>query len=97
MPFTAIYIRASPSKQDTRSQRADLLAFKAAIESKDEECRIYEAKRSGMTYDHQQEQRLWDAVQAGQVERMRQPRQWPRRNRGAGLNGEQDISQWRAP
>jgi DNA invertase Pin-like site-specific DNA recombinase len=67
---TAIYMRVSSSRQETRSQEADLLAYKGTLEAKGDEVKVYSDKRSGTTYDRPAWQALWNAVQAGQVERI---------------------------
>jgi len=68
--FTAIYMRVSSSRQETRSQEADLLAYKQAVEGRGEEVRVYREKATGTNYDRPQWQKLWEAVQAGQVQRI---------------------------
>src|SRR5262249_47553946 len=68
--FTAIYMRVSSNRQETRSQEADLLAFKAAIDAKGEQVRIFREKRTGTNYDRPEWQKLWAQVQTGQVQRI---------------------------
>jgi DNA invertase Pin-like site-specific DNA recombinase len=68
--FTAIYLRVSTNKQETRSQEADLLAYKTAAEVKGEEVRLFRDRRSGTNYERPEWQRLWSQVQAGQVQRI---------------------------
>lgn len=68
--FAAIYMRVSSSKQETRSQEADLLAHKTACEEKGEEVRVFKEKRSGTNFDRPEWQKLWEGVQAGQVKRI---------------------------
>jgi DNA invertase Pin-like site-specific DNA recombinase len=68
--FTAIYMRVSSNRQDTKSQEADLLAYKAAVEGRGEEVRVYREKRTGTNYDRPEWQKLWGAVRTGQVQRI---------------------------
>jgi DNA invertase Pin-like site-specific DNA recombinase len=68
--FTAIYLRVSSSRQETRSQETDLMAYKTAVEGRGEEVRVYREKRTGTNYDRQEWQRLWGEVQTGQVQRI---------------------------
>jgi DNA invertase Pin-like site-specific DNA recombinase len=67
---TAIYMRVSSNRQETRSQEADLMAFKATLEARGEEVRVFRDKRSGTNFNRPEWQRLWAAVQAGQVKRI---------------------------
>ena len=48
--FTAIYMRVSSSKQETKSQEAELLAYKAAVEGR-ETARVYREKGTGTNYE----------------------------------------------
>jgi DNA invertase Pin-like site-specific DNA recombinase len=68
--FTAIYMRVSSSRQETKSQKADLLAYKSAVEAKGEEVRVYREKSTGTNYDRPEWQKLWAAVQAAKVRRI---------------------------
>jgi len=68
--FTAIYMRVSSNRQETKSQEADLLAYKATLEAKGEVVRVYREKATGTNYDRPQWQKLWEAVLAGQVQRI---------------------------
>jgi len=68
--FTAIYMRVSSSRQETKSQEADMLAYKAAVEARGEEVRVYREKSTGTSYDRPEWQKLWTAVQAGKVRRI---------------------------
>jgi DNA invertase Pin-like site-specific DNA recombinase len=68
--FTVLYMRVSSSKQETKSQEADLLGYKAAVEDRGEEVRIYREKGTGTNYDRPEWQKVWAAVQAGKVQRI---------------------------
>ena len=68
--FVAIYMRVSSSRQETKSQEADLLAYKAVAEARGDEVRVYREKRSGTTFDRPEWQKLWTAVGSGQVQRI---------------------------
>jgi DNA invertase Pin-like site-specific DNA recombinase len=68
--FTAIYLRVSSHKQDTKSQEADLFAYKAAVEGRGEETRVFREKATGTNFDRPQWQKLWNAIQAGKVSRV---------------------------
>jgi len=68
--FTALYPRVSSDRQETKSQEADLMAYKAALEGRGEEVRVYREKRTGTNYDRPEWQKLWGAVQTGQVQRI---------------------------
>lgn len=68
--LTAIYMRVSSSRQETKSQEADLLSYKAVAEARGDEVRVYREKRSGTTFDRPEWQKLWAAVSSGQVRRI---------------------------
>jgi DNA invertase Pin-like site-specific DNA recombinase len=68
--FDALYIRVSTNRQETKSQEADLHAYRAAVEAKGKQARVYREKETGTNYDRHEWQRLWAAVQAGQVRRI---------------------------
>jgi DNA invertase Pin-like site-specific DNA recombinase len=68
--FTAIYMRVSSNQQETKSQEADLLAYKQAVEGRGEEVRLFRDKRTGTNYDRPEWQKLWAAVQSKQVQRI---------------------------
>lgn len=68
--FTAIYMRVSSDRQETRSQEADLMGYKATLEARGEEVRVYREKRTGTNYDRPEWQKLWGEVQTGQVQRI---------------------------
>jgi DNA invertase Pin-like site-specific DNA recombinase len=68
--FTAIYFRVSSDRQEMKSQEADLLGYKAAVEARGEEVRLFRDKRSGTNFNRPEWQRLWAAVQAGEVQRI---------------------------
>jgi DNA invertase Pin-like site-specific DNA recombinase len=68
--YTSLYMRVSSSRQETKSQEADLLAYMATLEARGEEVRVFREKATGTNYDRPQWQKLWDAVLAGQVQRI---------------------------
>jgi DNA invertase Pin-like site-specific DNA recombinase len=68
--FTAIYMRVSSNRQEMRSQESDLTAYKTAAEARGEEVRTFRDKRSGTNFNRPEWQRLWAAVQSGQVQRI---------------------------
>jgi DNA invertase Pin-like site-specific DNA recombinase len=68
--FDAIYMRVSTNRQETKSQEADLQAYRAAVEGKGEDARVYREKRTGTNYDRSEWQSLWAAVQTGQARRI---------------------------
>jgi len=70
MGYTALYLRVSSNRQETKSQKADLLAHKTASEARGEEVRIFEEKGTGTNYDRKEWQRLWNEVQTGNVARI---------------------------
>src|SRR5271155_4748427 len=65
--FTAIYMRVSSNRQETKSQEADLLGYKAGLEQRGLEVRVYREKATGTNYERPEWQRLWSAVQSGSV------------------------------
>jgi DNA invertase Pin-like site-specific DNA recombinase len=73
MPFSAIYMRASTSKQDTRSQEQGLLAWRAAQEAKGTDCRLFRELATGTTFDPKvrtQWARLYWHVERGHVQKI---------------------------
>src|SRR6476469_6251288 len=68
--FTAIYMRVSSNRQETKSQESDLLAYKATCEQKGETVKVFKEKRTGTNYERPEWQRLWSAVQTGNVHRI---------------------------
>ena len=66
----AIYMRVSSKAQETKCQEADLMAYKSAAESRGEEVRLYREKRTGTNFNRAEWQKLWTAVQAGQVSKI---------------------------
>jgi DNA invertase Pin-like site-specific DNA recombinase len=63
-------MRVSSNRQDTRSQEADLMAYRASCEGKGEVVKVYREKATGTNYDRTAWQRLWAAVQTGKVQRI---------------------------
>jgi DNA invertase Pin-like site-specific DNA recombinase len=68
--FIAIYMRVSSKQQETKSQEADLMAYKAAAEAKGEVVRVFREKGTGTNYDRPEWQKLWALVQTGEVQRI---------------------------
>jgi DNA invertase Pin-like site-specific DNA recombinase len=68
--FTAIYMRVSSNQQETRSQEADLLAYKSAVEARGEEVRVFREKAPGTNYNRPAWEKLWSAVQTKKVQRI---------------------------
>lgn len=68
--LTAIYMRVSSKQQETKSQEADLMAYKAVVEGKGETVRVYREKGTGTNYDRLEWQKLWAEVQAGKIQRI---------------------------
>jgi DNA invertase Pin-like site-specific DNA recombinase len=68
--FTAIYMRVSSDRQETRSQEAELLGYRATVEDRGEDVRVYREKRTGTNYGRPEWQKLWGQVLAGQVQRI---------------------------
>jgi DNA invertase Pin-like site-specific DNA recombinase len=65
--FTAVYMRVSSNTQETKSQEADLLAYKAALEQRGVEVRVYREKRTGTNFERPEWEKLYEAVQSKKV------------------------------
>jgi DNA invertase Pin-like site-specific DNA recombinase len=68
--FEAIYMRVSSNKQETRSQDAELLAYKLAVEQRGGEVRFFKDKSTGSNFNRPGWESLWKAVQGGQVSKI---------------------------